>query len=75
MHKLGWTDGDNVHLEFRWGGSDTQLISKYAAELIALAPSVILASGTVALRALQEATNKIPIVFVNVSDPVRERFV
>jgi putative ABC transport system substrate-binding protein len=75
MQKLGWTDGDNVHLEFRWGGSDTQLISKYAAELIALAPSVILASGTVALRALQQATNKIPIVFVNVSDPVREGFV
>jgi putative ABC transport system substrate-binding protein len=70
LQQLGWTDGRNVRLEYRWGSGDAGRIHKYAAELVALAPDVILVTGTSGMTPLQQATRTIPIVFVNASDPV-----
>ena len=67
--QLGWTDGGNAHIETRWG-TDAGSTRKYAAELVALAPDVILATASTATSALQETTRTVPIVFVNVTDPV-----
>jgi putative ABC transport system substrate-binding protein len=66
---LGWTDGGNVRIDVRWPGSDLERGRKYAAELIALTPDVVLASTTPMVAALQQATSTVPIVFVNVVDP------
>src|SRR5262245_28048059 len=70
LQELGWTVGRNVRIVIRWGAGDADLYRKYAAELVALAPDAILANGTVALGPLHQATRTIPIVFVNVPDPV-----
>jgi putative ABC transport system substrate-binding protein len=70
LQKLGWTDGRNVRIDTRWGANDVDRDRQYAAELIALAPDLLLASGTVSAAALQHATRIIPIVFVLISDPV-----
>jgi putative ABC transport system substrate-binding protein len=70
LQALGWTDGRNVRIEFRWGAGDAGQYNKIAAELIALAPDVVVALGTLTVRALQSATRTVPIVFVQVSDPV-----
>jgi putative tryptophan/tyrosine transport system substrate-binding protein len=70
MEALGWSDGRNVKIDTRWGAADPQRIGEYAAELVALAPDVILASGTVTVEVLQKATRTLPIVFVQVTDPV-----
>jgi len=70
MQELGWTDRRNVRIEFRWGAGDARQYSKIAAELIALTPDVVVALGTLAVSALQRATRTVPIVFVQVSDPV-----
>ena len=68
---LGWTGGRNVLIEYRWGVVDVDRARKQAAELITLAPDVILAPGsTAATVALQRETRTLPIVFVNVGDPV-----
>jgi ABC-type uncharacterized transport system substrate-binding protein len=67
---LGWTQGRNVQIETRWGANDVELDSRYAAELVALAPDVVLASGTLSVAAFQRSTRTIPVVFVQVSDPV-----
>jgi ABC-type uncharacterized transport system substrate-binding protein len=77
LQPLGWTDGRNVRIEFRWGGSDgdAELTRKHAAELAALAPDVILVTGTGALARLLQATRVVPIVFVQVTDPVGGGFV
>jgi ABC-type uncharacterized transport system substrate-binding protein len=77
LQPLGWTDGRNVRIEFRWGGSDgdAELTRKHAAELAALAPDVILVTGTGALARLLQATPVVPIVFVQVTDPVGGGFV
>jgi ABC-type uncharacterized transport system substrate-binding protein len=75
MQELGWTDGRNVRIEYRWGSGDAQRIHKSAAELVSLAPDVILANGTTAMGPLLLATRIQPIVFVNVSDPVSSGFV
>src|SRR5262249_27248904 len=69
LGKLGWIDGHNVRIDTRWPTS-TEEVRKYAAELIALAPDVILATGSPSLSPLLEATRAVPIVFVNVGDPV-----
>ena len=71
----GWTIGRNVRVDYRWGGGDLELFRRYAAELIALKPDVILAAGTQSVAALQQATRALPIVFTNVSDPVGAGFV
>jgi putative ABC transport system substrate-binding protein len=70
LQQLGWTDGRNVRIDYRWGAADADRSRKYAAELVTLAPDVILASGTPAAAALQQATRTVPIVFVNAVDPV-----
>jgi putative ABC transport system substrate-binding protein len=67
LQKLGWTEGRNLQIEYRWGSDDLQ---KAAAELVALSPEVILASSTPAVAALQQATRSVPIVFAGVGDPV-----
>jgi putative ABC transport system substrate-binding protein len=71
----GWTIGRNVRVDYRWGGGDLELFRRYAVELIALKPDVILSAGTQSVAALQQATRTLPIVFTNVSDPVGAGFV
>ena len=75
MQQLGWTDGRNVRIDHRWGAGDADLMHRYAAELVALAPDVILASGTSAVGPLLQATRTVPIVFTQVTDPVGAGFV
>jgi putative ABC transport system substrate-binding protein len=75
LQELGWMDGRNVGIEYRWGAGDTERYRDYAAELISLAPDVILVSSGSALAAVQKATRTVPIVFVNVSDPVGAGYV
>jgi putative ABC transport system substrate-binding protein len=70
LQQLGWSDGRNVRIDIRWGGGDPERIHKYAAELVALAPDAILATSTIVVRPLQQATHTVPIVFVQVIDPV-----
>ena len=67
LQELGWTDGRNVRIEMRWGGGD---LRRYAAELVALAPDIILTTGSAGLTPVLEATRTIPVVFVQVTDPV-----
>jgi putative tryptophan/tyrosine transport system substrate-binding protein len=75
LRQLGWTDGRNVRIDYRFALADAERTRKYAAELVALAPDVILAVGTEATTALQQATANVPIVFVLVPDPVGAGFV
>jgi ABC-type uncharacterized transport system substrate-binding protein len=72
---LGWTDGGNLRVDIRWGGGNAEDIRKYAAELVALAPDVILAPASPVVGSLLEATRTVPIVFTNVPDPVGAGFV
>jgi putative ABC transport system substrate-binding protein len=67
---LGWTDGHNVRIETRWGASDADRYRQYAAELVALAPDVVVAATSNVVAALQRETRSVPIVFVQVIDPV-----
>ena len=67
---LGWTDGRNVRMDLRWGGGDNNRIRALAQELVGLQPDIILTSSTPPTVALQRETRTIPIVFVNVADPV-----
>ena len=69
LQQLGWTDS-HVRIDTRWGVGDPDLYRRYAVELVALAPEVILTSGGSAVSALQRATRTVPIVFVTVTDPV-----
>ena len=75
LQQLGWTDGRNVRFDYRWPAGDADKARKYAAELVALAPDVILAISAVSLVPLLQATRTVPIVFVAVSDPVGAGFV
>jgi putative tryptophan/tyrosine transport system substrate-binding protein len=70
LQELGWTDGRNVRIDHRWGLGEADRLRKYAAELIALSPDVVLAGGPPAVAALQQVTRTLPIVFANVTDPV-----
>ena len=70
LQQLGWTDGRNVRIDARWAAGNADNFRKYAAELVALAPDAILATSTPAVLALQQATHTVPIVFVQVIDPV-----
>src|SRR6516165_2682238 len=70
LQQLGWIDGRNVHIDQRVWAGDLALARRYAAELVALAPDVILAGGGTSLRYLVQATSTLPIVFANVPDPV-----
>jgi len=75
LQQLGWIDGRNVRIDYRWGAGDAERIRKYAAELVELAPDLILATGGVTVRPLLQATRVVPIVFVQVPDPVGAGFV
>jgi putative tryptophan/tyrosine transport system substrate-binding protein len=75
LQQLGWTEGRNVRIDYRWGLGNADNIRKYAAELAALAPDAIFASGNAAMPSLLQATRTVPIVFVNVADPVGSGFV
>ena len=75
LQRLGWTPGRNVRIEVRWGGGVAAETRKYAEELVALAPDVLVASGGAALEVMLKVTNTIPIVFVIVPDPVGSGFV
>jgi putative ABC transport system substrate-binding protein len=75
LQQLGWTDGRNVRIDLRWGAGNADEIRKYAAELAALAPDVIFASGTASGGPMLQATRTVPIVFANVADPVGAGFV
>jgi ABC-type uncharacterized transport system substrate-binding protein len=70
LQQLGWTAGHNVRIETRWGAGDADRYRQYAAELVALAPDVIVAVTSTIVAALQRETRSVPIVFVNVIDPV-----
>jgi putative ABC transport system substrate-binding protein len=75
LAQLGWLEGRNVRIDARWGAGDTDRIRRYAAELVALAPDVILATSTATVAPLQQATRTVPIVFASVIDPVGAGFV
>ena len=75
LQQLGWTDGRNVRIDTRWAAGDADGIRRYAAELVALAPDVILAHGTATVGPLLQATRTVPIVFAAVADPVGAGFV
>ena len=70
LRELGWTEGRNVQIDTRWAAANAAETRKYAAELVALAPDVILASASAAVGALLQATSTVPIVFTTVGDPV-----
>jgi ABC-type uncharacterized transport system substrate-binding protein len=75
LQQLGWTDGRNVRIDYRFGGGDADSIRKHAVELAALAPDVILAAGAAAVGPMLQAARNVPIVFVIVPDPVGAGFV
>jgi putative tryptophan/tyrosine transport system substrate-binding protein len=70
LEQLGWTDGRNVRIDYRWGGADPDRYRTYAAELVGLAPDVLLATNTSTVRALQKTTRSVPIVFATATDPI-----
>jgi putative ABC transport system substrate-binding protein len=75
LQELGWIEGQNVRIDVRWGTTNPGEIRKQAAELVALAPDVILAPGTSAVEPLMQATQTVPIVFPIIADPVSGGFV
>jgi ABC-type uncharacterized transport system substrate-binding protein len=75
LQQLGWTEGRNVRIDYRWSAGDADRARRYAAELVALAPDVILASGTSTVGPLLQATRTVPIVFPVIGDPVGAGFV
>jgi putative ABC transport system substrate-binding protein len=70
LDKLGWTDGRNIRIDYRWGAAASERALKYAEELISLMPNAILASNSSCADALRKKTRAIPVVFVNASDPL-----
>jgi putative ABC transport system substrate-binding protein len=70
LNQLGWAEGKNLAIEYRWAGGDIRRLRDYTAELIGLAPDLIVANSTPALATLHAATTTIPVVFVLVVDPV-----
>ena len=75
LAELGWTIGRNVRIDYRWYAGNADAARKYATELVALAPDLILASGTLGVTAIQQITRSVPIVFTLISDPVGAGFV
>ena len=75
LKELGWIDGRNIRVEYRYGGGDLENTRRQAVELVALAPDVILAIGSAATERLLQVTRTVPIVFVIVPDPVGSGFV
>jgi putative tryptophan/tyrosine transport system substrate-binding protein len=75
LRQLGWIDGHNVQFDMRWGRSDREETGKYAKALIELSPDVVLATGSSVVEKALQATRTVPIVFLNVADPVGAGFV
>ena len=75
LAQLGWIDGRNARIDIHWGAGDPERIRRYAAELVALAPGVILAVSSAATGPLLQATRTVPVVFVEVAEPVGAGFV
>jgi putative ABC transport system substrate-binding protein len=75
LAELGWIEGRNIRIDYRWAGTDVELMRNFAKELIDLHPDVIVAHSTPVATALQHETRSIPVVFVTVSDPLGSRFV
>ena len=75
LKQLGWSEGRNLEIEWRWSGGDIERTREYAEELVRLAPDVLLSNGTPATAALKNATSTIPIVFAVVNDPVAQGFI
>jgi putative tryptophan/tyrosine transport system substrate-binding protein len=75
LQELGWTEGQNLRIDWRWSGGDLDRMRHYAAEVTALTPDLIVANGAPNLSAIRRATLSIPIVFVLVSDPIGQGFV
>jgi len=75
LEKLGWSEGRNLHIDWRWAGGGRDRMAPLAAELVSLTPEVIFASATTALTVLQQATRTVPIVFAQVTDPVGAGFI
>src|SRR5690349_12579324 len=75
LQELGWTVGRNPQIDTRWAAADSDLFRKYATELPAAAPDVVLASTLLAVAPLQQVTRTVPIVFAIVADPVGAGFI
>ena len=75
LQELGWSEGHNLHIEYRWAGPDAESIKALAAELVATSPSLILALNSPSVAALREVTRTVPVVFVGIGDPVGQGFV
>jgi putative ABC transport system substrate-binding protein len=75
LAQLGWTVGHNLRIEQRWAAGDAERIRRYAAELVALAPDVVLATGAAGVAPVLQATRTVPVIFVLVPDPVGAGFV
>ena len=75
LQQLGWIDGRNVRIDTRWGAGDADRTRKYAAELVALAPDIIVATAGATVGALQQVSRTVPIVFVTTIDPIRSAVV
>jgi putative ABC transport system substrate-binding protein len=71
LQQLGWTQGRNISIDYRWAGEDRERLRAYAAELVKMSPDVLFAAPTPALAALHRETRSLPIVFAQVSDPVK----
>ena len=74
LQELGWTVGRNIRIDYRWGAGNAELYRKHAADLVALAPDIILTNGTSTIGPVLQTTRTVPIVFVNVTDPVAGGF-
>jgi putative ABC transport system substrate-binding protein len=75
LRRAGWTEGQNLRIDVRWNAGDAELARTYAAQLIGLMPDVILVSSSANLTVIRQATSTVPVVFVQVSDPVVQGFV
>jgi putative tryptophan/tyrosine transport system substrate-binding protein len=75
LQKLGWTEGRNVHIDIRWGTPEAEAMQRLAKELVALQPDLIVTQNTPGTAAMLQQTRAIPIIFVNVVDPVGSGFV
>jgi putative ABC transport system substrate-binding protein len=75
LQQLGWTVGQNVRVDYRWGPGNAETMRKYATELVTLSPDVVLAYSSAAVPPLLEASRSVPIVFAGVADPVAAGFV
>jgi ABC-type uncharacterized transport system substrate-binding protein len=75
LQKLGWTDGRNLRIDYRWAAVNAEAMERFAKELIALQPDLILSQSTPTTATLLHQTHTVPIIFANVADPVGSGFV